>query len=260
MGDPDSRREGGVAGTRTRELRHRGQDETGALDRPFEQRPQRYVGDHHAQGAPGRQRRPGDEAGHAVPGKRMTVAAILLAGGESSRMGVPKPLLEWGGYTLIEYQLAQLKGPPVDRVIVVLGHGADDVLPFVRSADARAVVNELYGEGRASSLRVGAAALPDDPSAVLILTVDQPRPHDVIARLVDVHRHSGSLITIPTYQEKRGHPPVLDGSLLPELREVNEATQGLRAVIARHEADVRELTFETPAVVLDLNQPQEDQA
>ena len=189
----------------------------------------------------------------------MTVAAILLAGGESTRMGVPKPLLEWGGYTLIEYQLAQLKGPPLDRVVVVLGHRADDVLPYVRSAGAQAVVNELYAEGRASSLRVGAAALPDDATAVLILNVDQPRPHDVIARLVDVHRHSGSLITVPTFEEKRGHPPVLDGSLLPELREVNEATQGLRAVIARHEADVTELAFETASVLLDLNQPQDYQ-
>ncbi|MDO8613714.1 MAG: nucleotidyltransferase family protein [Dehalococcoidia bacterium] len=235
------------------------------------------MGDHDPQGAPGRKRRPGDEAGHAVPGKRvalassahrperrrggdpLTVAAILLAGGESTRMGVPKPLLEWGGYTLIEYQLAQLKGPPLDRVVVVLGHRADDVLPYVRSAGAQAIVNELYAEGRASSLRVGAAALPDDTTAVLILNLDQPRPHDVIARLVDVHRHSGSLITIPTYEEKRGHPPVLDGSLLPELREVNEATQGLRAVIARHEADVTELAFETASVLLDLNQPQEYQ-
>lgn len=189
----------------------------------------------------------------------MTVAAILLAGGESTRMGVPKPLLEWGGYTLIEYQLAQLKGPPLDRVVVVLGHRADDALPYVRSAAAQAVVNELYAEGRASSLRVGAAALPDDTKAVLILNVDQPRPHDVIARLVDVHRHSGSLITVPTFEEKRGHPPVLDGSLLPELRAVNEATQGLRAVIARHEADVSELAFETAAVLLDLNQPQDYQ-
>ena len=189
----------------------------------------------------------------------MTVAAILLAGGESTRMGVPKPLLEWGGYTLIEYQLAQLKGPPLDRVVVVLGHRADDVLPYVRGAGAQAIVNELYAEGRASSLRVGAAALPDDTKAVLILNVDQPRPHDVIARLVDVHRHSGSLITVPTFEEKRGHPPVLDGSLLPELRAVNEATQGLRAVIARHEADVTELAFETAAVLLDLNQPQDYQ-
>lgn len=191
----------------------------------------------------------------------MTVAAILLAGGESSRMGVPKPLLEWGGYTLIEYQLAQLKGPPVDRVVVVLGHGADEVLPYVRSAgpDVVGVVNEMYAEGRASSLRLGAAALPDDTTAILILNVDQPRPHDVIARLVDMHRRSGNLITVPTFEEKRGHPPVLDGSLLPELREVNEETQGLRGVIDRHAADVEELAFETSAVLLDLNRPQEYQ-
>ena len=191
----------------------------------------------------------------------MTIAAILLAGGESSRMGAAKPLLEWGGSTLIEYQLAQLKEPPVDRLVVVLGHRADEVLPHVRSAgpDVTGVVNELYAQGRASSLRLGAAALPDDTTAVLVLSVDQPRPHDVIARLVDVHRHSGSLITVPTYDEKRGHPPLLDGSLLPELREVNEATQGLRAVIERHAADVNELPFETSAVLLDLNRPQEYQ-
>ena len=191
----------------------------------------------------------------------MTIAAILLAGGESSRMGAAKPLLEWGGSTLIEYQLAQLKEPPVDRLVVVLGHRADEVLPYVRAIGPNVVgvINELYAEGRASSLRLGAAALPDDTTAVLVLSVDQPRPHDVIARLVDVHRHSGSLITVPTYDEKRGHPPLLDGSLLPELREVNEATQGLRAVIERHAADVNELPFETSAVLLDLNRPQEYQ-
>jgi molybdenum cofactor cytidylyltransferase len=189
----------------------------------------------------------------------MTIAAILLAGGESSRMGTAKPLLEWGGNTLIEYQLAQLKEPPVDRLVVVLGHRADEVLPYVRGAGAQALINELYAEGRASSLRLGAAALPDDTTAILVLSVDQPRPHDVIARLVDVHRHSGNLITVPTYEEKRGHPPLLDGSLLPELREVNEATQGLRAVIERHAADVNELPFETSAVLLDLNRPQEYQ-
>ncbi|MCH7578050.1 MAG: nucleotidyltransferase family protein [Chloroflexi bacterium] len=191
----------------------------------------------------------------------MTVAAILLAGGESSRMGAAKPLLEWGGNTLIEYQLAQLKEPPVERVVVVLGHRADEVLPYVgRSGpDVVVVVNELYAEGRASSLRLGAAALPDDTTAILVLSVDQPRPHDVIARLVGVHRHSGSLITVPTYDDRRGHPPLLDGSLLPELREVNEATQGLRAVIERHAADVTELPFETSAVLLDLNRLQEYQ-
>lgn len=206
----------------------------------------------------------------------MVVAAILLAGGKSSRMGAPKPLLEWGpstglrtgpstglrasSGTLIEYQLAQLKGPPVDTIVVVLGHRADEVLPYVRRAGVAAVVNDLYAQGRASSLRVGAAALPDDVRAVLFLNVDQPRPHDVISRLVEAHLRSGSLITVPVYEGRRGHPPLLDGSLLPELRQVDEETQGLRAVIQRHNDDVRELAFETAVVLLDLNRPQDYQA
>jgi molybdenum cofactor cytidylyltransferase len=172
-------------------------------------------------------------------------------------MGVAKPLLEWGGHTLIEYQLAQLNEPPVDRVVVVLGHRADEVAPYVHGAGAQAVINEMYAQGRANSLRVGAAALPEDTTTVLVLNVDQPRPHDVIARLVDAHRLSDSLITIPTYKERRGHPPVLDGSLLPELREVNEETLGLRAIMERHAEDVNELAFEAETVLLDLNRPQE---
>lgn len=187
----------------------------------------------------------------------MTIAAILLAGGESSRMGTPKPLLEWGGYTLIEYQLAQLKGPPVDRLVVVLGHRADEVRPYVQRAGALAVVNDLYAEGRASSLRVGAAALGDDTEAVLVLNVDQPRPHAVIERLVREQRRLGSLITVPTYEGQRGHPPHLAGRLLPELREAREETQGLREVMRRHEGDVSEVAFDTPVVLLDINQPQE---
>ncbi len=187
----------------------------------------------------------------------MTVAAVLMAGGESSRMGTLKPLLEWGGQTLIEYQLAQIKRPPIDQVLVVLGHRAEDVQPYVQRAGCQAIINERYMEGRAASLRVAADALPSDTAAVLILNVDQPRPHDIIARLVDTHRSSGSLITVPTHGGRRGHPPVLAGALLPELREVSDETQGLRAVIERHEEDVEELAFEAELVLLDLNEPGE---
>ena len=187
----------------------------------------------------------------------MTVGAILLAGGESSRMGTPKPLLEWGGRTLIEYQLAQLLAPPVDRVVVVLGHRADEVRPLVHKAGASAVINELYREGRASSLRVGAAILGEDTEAVLLLNVDQPRPHSVIDRLVAEHRRRRSLITVPAFQEKRGHPPLLSGSLLGELREVRESGQGLRGLMKAHDSEVQEVAFDTEIVLLDVNRPDE---
>lgn len=195
----------------------------------------------------------------------MSIYAILMAGGESSRMGAPKPLLEWspapglrtGGRTLIEYQLEQLRLAGVGRIVVVLGHRADDVHPFVHRAGALAVINELYTEGRASSVRVGAAALGEDTDAVLLLNVDQPRPHAVMARLLEAHRRDKNLITVPVFDGKRGHPIVVAGSLLPELREVREATQGLRAVIQRHESQVAEVQFDTPVVLLDINLPEE---
>lgn len=187
----------------------------------------------------------------------MTVAAILLAGGESSRMGTPKPLLEWGGRTLVEYQIAQLREAGVDRVVAVLGASADDVRPLVHQAGALSVINELYREGRASSVRVGAAALGEDVRTVVVLNVDQPRPSSVTARLLAEHTSASRLITVPSFEGSRGHPAVFAASLLPELREVREATQGLRAVLQAHAADVAEVPFDTPVVLLDLNEPEQ---
>lgn len=187
------------------------------------------------------------------------IVALLLAGGESRRMGTPKPLLEWQGRTLIEYQIAQLK-EALDLVVVVLGHRADEVRPLVRKAGALSVINELYGEGRASSVRVAAGALPEDTRAVVVLNVDQPRPAGVIKRLVDEHLRGRNLITVPVFEGRRGHPPVLDGSLTPEMREVREETQGLRAVIQAHEGEVSEVEFDTPVVLLDVNEPGEYEA
>ena len=187
----------------------------------------------------------------------MTVAAILLAAGESTRMGRPKPLLPWGDVTLIEYQVRELLAAGVDDlVVVVLGHAAEEVRPHVPTK-ARVVLNKAYVEGRASSLRAGAAALPDNIGTIVVLNVDQPRPRDVLQQLLTAHHEGDARITLPTYEGKRGHPPVLAGSLLPELRAASEAAQGLRGIIGAHEAEVRNLAFDSAAVLIGLNTPDE---
>ncbi|HEY5626090.1 MAG TPA: nucleotidyltransferase family protein [Dehalococcoidia bacterium] len=183
----------------------------------------------------------------------MSVAAILLAAGESRRMGVAKPLLAWRGATLIEYQIAQLHEAGVDDVIAVLGHRAEEILPPVTASGARGVVNENYREGRASSLRAGAAEA-EGAETIVVISVDQPRPAAVTRRLLAEHT---SGITVPSHGGRRGHPVVLDGALLPELREVSEATLGLRAIITRHAAEVREVPFDSPGVLVDLNTPED---
>lgn len=168
-------------------------------------------------------------------------------------MGRPKPLLEWGGSTLIEYQAAQLREAGVDDVVTVLGHEASAVRPYAEHAGARVVVNERYREGRASSLRSGAAALGEDAAAVVVLGVDQPRPAEVTARLLREMRNGKWVIAAPLYGNRRGHPVVLDGSLLAGLRSVTEETQGLRGLLATHAGDVREVEFDSGIVLLDVN-------
>jgi molybdenum cofactor cytidylyltransferase len=187
----------------------------------------------------------------------VSIAAILLAASESARMGEPKPLLPWGETTLIEYQLGELAASGLDDIVVVLGYEAERVRPLVSTAGVRVVVNEGYRQGWTGSLRVGAAAVPDDAEAVLVLNVDQPRPRTLLLRLLEAHRKGGAAITVPTYEGRRGQPTVVAGALLEELRAVDEESLGLRGLLERHRQEVQEVPVASPLVLLDMNTPEE---
>jgi CTP:molybdopterin cytidylyltransferase MocA len=182
-------------------------------------------------------------------------AGVLLAAGESARMGRPKPLLPWGDTTLIEYQVGEMLAAGLERVIVVLGHAWQDVKPYLTGPAVQTVINEAYRESKAGSLRAVAASLLDEDEAVAILSVDQPRPRDVLTRLLAAYDAGAALVTFPVHGGRRGHPTVLAGALIPELRNVLDETLGLRGLIERHQASLREVAFDTPIVLLDLNTP-----
>jgi len=184
-------------------------------------------------------------------------AGILLAAGESARMGRTKPLLPWGDATLIEYQVGEMLAAGLERVVVALGDAWQDVKPHLTAPNVEVVINEAYRESKASSLRAAAACLLDEDEAVVILSVDQPRPRDVLTRLLAAHEGGAALITVPAYRGRRGHPAVLAGALIPELRNVVDETRGLRGLIERHEASLREVPFDTPIVLIDMNTPDE---
>lgn len=181
------------------------------------------------------------------------VVGVLLAAGLSTRMGKPKPLLEWQGVPLVRYQVRQLVEGGADTVIVVTGHEAGRVGDALAGSGARLIHNPDFRSGRASSLRAAACALGSEPAAIVLLNVDQPRRAQTIALLLAAHHDGGNLITVPAYEGRRGHPIVLSGRLLPELRHVTEGDEGLRAVVRRHLAERQEVPVEAPDVLLDLN-------
>jgi molybdenum cofactor cytidylyltransferase len=174
-------------------------------------------------------------------------------------MGRPKQLLPWGGSTLIEWQIGQLRAAGASNVTVVLGSGAEALTGLVAAAGAEAIINERYREGRATSVRTGAEALAEGLRRIVIVSVDQPRPAWVTRRLLDA-MGPGRLTAAPRHRGHGGHPIVLDGSLATELAAVTEETFGLRAVMERHKSETVNVEFENRCVIVDLNTPAEYQA
>ena len=189
----------------------------------------------------------------------MTIAALLLGAGESTRMGRLKQLLSWDGEPLVAWQASQLREGGAEDVVVVLGHAARDIDAAVPEF-ARTVVNTDYKQGRASSLRLGAEALADDVEAIVILSVDQPRPAWLTRRLIERWRIDRPLVVSPRFAKGFGHPILLDGSLVQELREVDEATLGLRAVIDMHLDRAASVVVANDNVNVDLNTPADYEA
>jgi len=192
-----------------------------------------------------------------VPDDSFKLAAILLAAGRSERMGAFKPLLPWGGSTLLQYELEQLaSADDITEIIVVTGYAADRLTAIVDAAPkTRAAHNADYGAGKAGSVRVGLAAITSNPGAILLLAVDQPRPASLIRSLIEAHRHAHATITLPVHEGRRGHPLIFDRALLPELMAIDEASLGVRAVVERHASAINAVPVTDPMACLDLNTP-----
>ena len=187
---------------------------------------------------------------------RPFVSAVLLAAGESTRMGRPKPLLPWEETTLVQYQVASLQSGGVDEVCVVTGAGGEAVGSLFRDeTGVRVVPNPEYKTGKTTSVRAGVRVVAPAAAAIVILAVDQPRPDWVIRHVVDSHLTAGSPVTSPRFQGRGGHPLVFSAGLRQELLEITEANQGIREVVRRHASEMNLVEFDSRVVRLDINTP-----
>ena len=176
----------------------------------------------------------------------MSIAALILAAGPSSRLGEPKQILPWGRLTLLGTVVAETRAWPVDSVWVVLGSRFEDVLQAVDFADVGVVENPEWEEGMASSLRVGLDVLSRDPStdAAFIVMGDQPGiDPDVVVALLEHRRSSTALAVVPKYRYVRGHPVLIARPLWSRLMSL-EGDQGGRTLLQAHPEWVEEVWFE----------------
>lgn len=183
------------------------------------------------------------------------IAAILLAAGESSRMGEPKQLLDWHGRPLIAAQIETLLEAGCRPVAVVVGAHAQRVRPAIPPrAEVQVVTNRCWRDGRATSIRAGARAIPSAVAAVVVTSVDQPTVPTVVDQLASaLQSDPDALIAVPRHDGRNGHPPIFRAQLLPEMQSVTERQEGLRQVRRRHAGRTIFVEMDNPIVTLNLN-------
>lgn len=182
------------------------------------------------------------------------ITALVLAAGLSTRMGQSKPLLPFGGRTVIEHIVSVLSGCSVDETLVITGHAGDAVADCLENWPVRTVYNPLYKTGEMlSSIKAGLQSLAAGTEAALIVLGDQPGMEAAVVEEVNLayRQGQGSLI-IPSYDMRRGHPILIARKHWREILDLS-ADQTLREFLRVCHQDIAYVEVATASVLRDMD-------
>ena len=191
------------------------------------------------------------------------LAAVILAAGESRRMGRPKATLRFpdseatpGKATFLEHLINVSRHPKIGVLRIVLGAHAEKVQQQVPLDPQCVLLNENWQQGQLSSIQAALRNLASERvDGVLLFLVDHPLISPaLVADLIQHFYSSGKLIVLPTHRGKRGHPLIFSNRLFAELLTAPPDV-GARAVVWAHAADLLEVPTEEEGVILNLNDP-----
>lgn len=179
--------------------------------------------------------------------------ALILAAGESKRMGAPKLLLPFGEKTIIETILDNVLQSQIKNILVVLGANKEKILKKIKNYPVNISFNPNYKQGMLSSVQCGFQNLPRSTQAALVCLGDQPSIScSVINAVTDAYKETKKGIVLPTYKSQRGHPLLIDMKFSRKINRLDPEI-GLRGLIHDHSDSIMEVEVNKPGILQDID-------
>ena len=177
--------------------------------------------------------------------------AVILAAGESRRMGRPKQLLPFGDKTMLQCVVDAFTIPQVNETLVVLGYKADQIQRTLR--DVTTVLNPHFARGMFSTVQAGLDALPKKTKLVLLALCDQPRlKRSTVQNLVETFQRDKHKILVPSIHGRQGHPLLFSARYVKEILAMDESLT-LKHFLANHPDELARLVVDDEGVLVDID-------
>lgn len=171
------------------------------------------------------------------------LSAVILSAGYSSRMGAFKPLLRFGEITALELLINTYQQCGIYDIIVVLGYKADEIMKKLEHLKVKWVINENFNDGMYSSVKAGVAKIQDSSEGFFLNPVDIPLIKMSTLESIKTEFFKNDNIIYPTFNGKRGHPPLITTRLVKPILE-DSSNSGLRYLLDSYE----ERALEVPVI------------
>lgn len=189
------------------------------------------------------------------------LSAIILAAGESKRMGQPKMLLPWGNTTVLGKVVETLQRAGIAEILAVTGGARAEVECEAARYGLRCAYNAFKGEMlqsiqaglRAETLRIG----DEVEGAVLIALGDQPQiEEETVRRILAAWQQTGAGIIVPSYEKRRGHPWLVAGKYWSEILAL-PAEKSMRDFFKHRAGEILYVEVDAPGILQDLDTPED---